>query len=531
MKDSAGWPMRRKPMDNPDSKQTKDGMKRMSRKWFLVALVATLLVPGAAACAPKDREASPEEEGKNGRFTLTVLHTANMHGNVDPAGQLARFVKDAKAAGPALYLDAGDMFKGNPVVDILRGKPMIDLMNDAGLDAMTVGNLDFDYGQEQFARNMADSRFPWLSANMEVADPSIPIRQPQPYALFEFDGVKVGVLGITEAPPETRRSGIVGLEFRDYASTVERFASLRGEADILIALTHIGDEEDRRLAERFDLFDLIVSGSGETPPGGPEVVNGTPIVRAGADLRYIGVVKLELDRATGQTKLADSRLQPTAELKETDAAVRDKAEGYKKELEAFLSEVIGRTATGLSAEGLYEKDVPVGNFWTDAMRDAYNAEIAFTNNGGIRNEIAPGDMTVGDIHRIEPFQNRVMIVEMTGKALRDVIEYSYTRQGRNRVDLQTSGLHYVIVTDGSGAFRSAELAIGGQPVDPDRVYRVAVPDFLGTGGDGYRFEGRVVDEDAGVLTDALIQYAKKLTREKGSVDYGSEGRIRIRTEG
>src|SRR5690606_6492718 len=147
------WPMRRKPMDNPDSKQTKDGMKRMSRKWFLVALVATLLVPGAAACAPKDREASPEEEGKNGRFTLTVLHTANMHGSVDPAGQLARFVKDAKAAGPALYLDAGDMFKGNPVVDILRGKPMIDLMNDAGLDAMTVGNLDFDYGQEQFARN------------------------------------------------------------------------------------------------------------------------------------------------------------------------------------------------------------------------------------------------------------------------------------------------------------------------------------------------------------------------------------------
>lgn len=503
----------------------------MKRKWLVVALVSVLLVLTAAACTPKDEAASPKEGEGEGRFTLTILYTGNMHGNVDQVGKLAQYVKSVKASGHALYLDTGDLFKGNPVVDIPHGEPMIDLMNDAGLDAMAVGNLDFDYGQEQFARNMENSRFPWLSANMEVADTSIPIKQPQPFAVFEMDGVKVGVLGLTPAPPETRRSGIAGLQFRDYASTVERYASLREEADIVIALTHIGIEEDRRLAERFDWFDLIVSGDSGDPSGGPETVNGTPIVKTGADLQYIGRVTLELDRATGKTKLADSRLQPAAELKETDTAVQDKVEAYKKELEDTLNEVIGRTANGLSAEGLFEKDVPLGNFWTDAMRDAYNAEIAFANNGGIRNQIAPGDITVGDIYKIEPFQNRVMIVEMTGQALYDAIEYSYTRQGRNRIDLQTSGLHYTIVTDGSGAFKSAQLTVGGQPVDPARVYRVAVPDFLGTGGDGYRFEGKVVDEDAGVLTDAMIQYAKKLTQEKGSVEYGNEGRIQIRKEG
>jgi len=509
-------------------------MGNMKRKWLIVTLVCVLLVLAAAACTPKDEAASPSETnegGGEGRFTLTVLHTGNMHGNVDQVGKLAQYVKSVKASGHALYLDTGDLFKGNPVVDIPHGEPMIDLMNDAGLDAMAVGNLDFDYGQEQFARNMENSRFPWLSANMEVVDSSVPIKQPQPYVVFEMDGVKVGVLGLTQAPPETRRSGIAGLEFRDYASTVERYASLREETDILIALTHIGMDEGRRLAERFDWFDLIVSGDSGDPSGGPVVVNGTPIVQTGADLQYIGRVTLELDRATGETRLADSRLQPLAELKETDPAVQDKVEAYKKELEDMLNEVIGRTVNGLSAEGLYEKDVPVGNFWTDAMRDAHDAEIAFTNNGGIRNQIAPGDITVNDIYKIEPFQNRVMIVEMTGQALYDVIEYSYTREGRNRIDLQTSGLHYTIVTDGSGAFKSAQLTVEGQPVDPARVYRVAVPDFLGTGGDGYRFEGKVVDEDAGVLTDAMIQYARKLTQEKGSVDYASEGRIRIRKEG
>src|SRR5690606_23611148 len=144
------------------------------------------------------------------------------------------------------------------------------------------------------------------------------------------------------------------------------------------------------------------------------------------------------------------RLQPVAELIETDQAVQAAIERFQREMEDMLGEVIGFTATGLSGEGGYEGDAPIGNFWTDAMRAMYGTEIAVTNNGGIRNVIAPGPITRGDIYRIEPFQNHVMKMEMTGRALYDVIRYSYTREERNRIDLQTSGLHYTIVTDPAG---------------------------------------------------------------------------------
>nr|WP_306301360.1 5'-nucleotidase [Thalassobacillus sp. C254] len=137
-------------------------------------------------------------------------------------------------------------------------------------------------------------------------------------------------------------------------------------------------------------------------------------------------------------------------------------------------------------------------------------------------------MTARDIYTVEPFANEIMEMTMTGEAIKDVIEYSYTR--RDNIDLQTSGLEYTILTNSSGSYTDAKLTVDGEPLDPEATYSVAVPDYIGTGGSGYEFAGTVEQEGAGYMTNAMLMYANTLMNTEGAIDYESEGRISIDIE-
>ena len=116
-------------------------------------------------------------------------------------------------------------------------------------------------------------------------------------------------------------------------------------------------------------------------------------------------------------------------------------------------------------------------------------------------------------------------MNMTGEALENVIEQSYNRS--EQVDLQTSGLNYTIYTTEDGAFNGAELTIDGEPIESTETYSVALPNFLADGGDGYNFEGEIVQPDAGLVTNSMITYAEFLMDTEGAVDYETEGRISL----
>lgn len=164
-----------------------------------------------------------------------------MHANIEGFGKIAGYIdKIRKTNDHVLYLDAGDISSGNPVVDLKNGKPIVTLLNEMKLDAMTIGNHEFDYGQGNFRDNQNLAKFPWLSANTVIKDQNVPIKKPQPYKIFTFKGVKVGVLALTQAPPATAPTGIKGLSFNDPFETVEQHRTLREKVDILIGLTHIG---------------------------------------------------------------------------------------------------------------------------------------------------------------------------------------------------------------------------------------------------------------------------------------------------
>lgn len=507
-------------------------------KNFVLSLVSSSFLLSAPLVVSAEEDTSIEEEVEvstsTNQFDLTVFHTNDIHASIDNFGKMSYFLNEQRAAlDYSLYLDAGDIFSGNPVVDLQDGEPIINLLNHMNLDLMVIGNHEFDYGQSVFQNRRNESNFNWISANTKVVDPSIEIEQPDPYEIFEFDDFSVGVLGLTQNPPATNPAGILGLEFGSYVDTAMEYEYLRDEVDILIALNHIGYSADRRLAEEVDFFDLIIGGHSHTLLSAPQVVNGTPIVQAGSNSSHIGVVDLSIDGENGEISV-DGRVQAVADLSDDNVnpEVQDLVDQYNDESDELLSQVVGYTNTGLSRDGRDQGDVALGNMITDAIRSYVNADIAVTNNGGIRASIEPGEITARDVFTVDPFGNALSILEITGHDLKEVITYSLNRYSTDAgpgTDLQTSGLNYIVYRNEDGSFADVDLYIDGEPLNPDETYRLATNNFIASGGSGYDFsKATVIQEDAGLITSAIIQHLQDVTAALDAVDYeATEGRIQI----
>lgn len=507
-------------------------------KTFVLSLLSSSILFSAPLAVSADEDNNTEEGSEvvtvsSDNFDLTVFHTNDIHASIDNFGKMSYFLTEQRAQlENSLYLDAGDIFSGNPVVDLQDGEPIITLLNQMGLELMVVGNHEFDYGQQVFQDRRNESDFNWISANTRVVDSSIAIEQTEPYEIFEFDDFSVGVLGLTQNPPATNPAGIAGLEFDSYVDTALQYEYLRDEVDILIALNHIGYSADRRLAEEVDFFDLIIGGHSHTLLTEPQIVNGTPIVQAGSNSSHIGVVDLSIDGDTGEVYV-DGRVQAVADLSDenVDEDVQNLVNQYNRELEEVLSQIVGFTNTGLSRDGRDYGDVALGNMITDGIRSYVNADIAVTNNGGIRASIEPGDITARDVFTVDPFGNELSILDITGHDLKEVITYSVNRRVTDAgpgIDLQTSGLNYIVYyNDDDRSFAEVDLYIDGEPLDLDQTYRLATNNFIASGGSGYDFSNAtIVQEDAGQITSAIIQHLQDVTAALGAVDYATtEGRI------
>lgn len=456
---------------------------------------------------------------------LTIIYTNDLHAMIDGFGKMAAYIDEEKSkANNFLYLDAGDISSGHPVVDLHHGRPIVELLNQMDLHAMAIGNHDFDYGQGYFEINRKLSDFPWLGANIAVKDHEIPIQQPEPYHIFRLHDLTVGVVSVIETPPSTMAKSIEGLEFLDPLETLKKYLRLRNEVDVLIALTHVGVGIDRLIAEQLEGYDLIIGGHSHSIVE-LEVVNGTPIVNGGAYGQVIGHLEVHYNPASHKVDKINNRFISIESLKVVKAEIQSQVEDYFHKSAAFLNEAMGQT-NGLSIENLDKTDAPMGNFWTDALRYITKADIALTNNGGIRTPIYPEKITRHQIYRTAPFRNQVVVFEMSGEAIAEVIRHSYTKG--HRIDLQTSGLKYTIITDDEGRLVDLELSLHGEKLDPKGLYQVATNDYIAYGGDGYHFRGKMIEEAAGEMANAMIRFAEYCHTQYGHIDYQSEGRIQIK---
>jgi 2',3'-cyclic-nucleotide 2'-phosphodiesterase (5'-nucleotidase family) len=241
-----------------------------------------------------------------GPIPITVLHVNDLHGALyaeskgdrdlggvaQLVGQIER--ERASAAGPVLLMDAGDAIQGTFISNRSRGEAVFEILNAAGLSAMTLGNHEFDWGLDVLRERIEQARFPVLAANLEsTADQALESVLPgvSPYVVLDAGGVRIGVLGLTyhDLTTVVRASAVEGLRSLPGLETVERYLpELRDRADLIVILSHMGLEGDRALARTIPEVQLIIGGHSHQVLQEGARVGQTVIAQAGAYGEYLG---------------------------------------------------------------------------------------------------------------------------------------------------------------------------------------------------------------------------------------------------
>jgi 2',3'-cyclic-nucleotide 2'-phosphodiesterase (5'-nucleotidase family) len=461
--------------------------------------------------------------------------------------------------GKTLLLDAGDVFQGTPFYNYFRGVPDYRSMSLMRYDAGAFGNHELDDGPAYWLRARRQASFPILSANVFVAadsawaarlapavgavrkgarwiggekvPESAPIRfLTTPYVIEEVGGIKVGILGLTTkdivAIVDRARNG--GVAVSDPVTAAAALVpEMRKKADFVVALTHLGVDDDRALASRVPGIDMIVGGHSHTYLWQPVFVlnhnangyHGTAVMQAGRWGDRVGRLAIALGPG-GVRGLTDALVAVRPDEGE-DRGVKALLRPYGDSIATEMDKPVFRTTSRVSMSGLEDGDTPLGNFVADAMLESAGGDMAIINSGGIRAPLPAGTVTAGDIFTVLPFDNTLVKVPMKGWQVRELFDFIARRIGK-RGFAQISGASFVIRNG-----RASDVRVGDKPLDPNHTYTVATIDFLYGGGDGYtQFEKAGLATITGTLThDAAIEFLRR------HPDYEFKKRGRIRWEG
>lgn len=458
----------------------------MKKIFFEIIMLMILFVPTAFA-----------EE-------IIIFHTNDMHArimkgddkNTIGLAEIAGYVKFIKNQNKnTLWFDAGDTLHGMPRINISDGKNMVGLLNQAGVNIFVPGNHDFNYGSEQLEKISKQLNFPTLSAN--VVRKNTHERIFPAYKIFQLENISVGVFGLTT--PETAYKAapkkVEAVEFLNPVDTAREIISeLRPQCDILICVMHMGVDKSseftsERIAQETSGIDLIVDGHSHTElPNGLQVGN-TLIVQTGCYEHKLGEVKISADNH----KITDiqAKLLTDVDIEKISAPDKKILTSIKKidkQSEKYFSKVVAHSDKKLSSyRGLIRRnESEIGNLVADAFRWKTSADIAVCNGGSIRTDLPAGDVTRGDILSIFPFGNTLMKAEISGAKIHEMLEHSvFGYPATFGGFLSVSGMEFTFNPDKKVGERVENIFINNQPLDENKIYTIAAPDFLLQGGDDY----------------------------------------------
>ena len=504
-------------------------MKRSFRRAGAGAALGAAALAVALAAGPVAR-AEP--------VTLTIVHVNDLD-RLDGSGgrggvaRLAAVVEEVRAnARHVLVTHGGDAISPSLLSSFDRGAHMIDLFNRVGLDAMALGNHEFDFTPSVTVERIAEAGFPMLSNNAIEPDGTL-IDGVAEHLLFDVGRYRVGVFGLTTATTAVKSSP-APVTFRPVAEVAAEQAKKLREAgaDLVVALAHTDRAEDAELM-RQGAVDLLLSGDDHDMK--VEVGADTTFVESGAQAEFVTVVDVAMDTVEGR-RGPRFVWQPSFRVVNTafvapDPDLKAAVDEYLARLSEALDVEIGSTSVELDSRRstVRGRETGLANLIADAMRAATGADVALTNGGGIRGDKVhpPGTtLTRRDVRSELPFGNRTIVLEVTGADLLAALENGVAgvAEGSGRFP-HVSGMAYRFDASKPVGRRIAGVTVGAAPLDPARAYRLATNDFLGRGGDGYAMFAaapRLVDTNAGTLTVAQVIDA---IAAAGEVAPRVEGRI------
>ncbi|XP_060947416.1 5'-nucleotidase [Limanda limanda] len=517
-------------------------------------------------------------------WDLVLLHTNDVHARVEEkcdhrgrcSGGVARRATEVRrvrsSGGHVLLLDAGDQFQGTVWFNYYRGGEAAHFMNLLRYDAMTLGNHEFDNGVEGLMKPfMEEIRCPVVSANIRP-DATLAAtfgKSYLPYKILEVGGQRVGVVGYTSQETSALSKPGPHLVFEEEVDALQPHVDklLTLGVNKIIALGHSGFTKDQDIARRLRGVDVVIGGhtntflytgtppSSEVPAGPyPFLVKSddgrqVPVVQAYAFGKYLGYLEVTFDeagdvvRSTGNPILLDSSVPQ-------DPDVLADVERWKTNLANYSAQVVGQTLVLLNgeAEECRFRECNLGNLICDAMVDNNiqlpdelqwnHVSSSIFNGGGVRASVDErtrgGSITMEDLISVLPFGGTFDLVQLRGSTLRKAFEFSVRRHGEGTGEfLQVSGFRVEFDLSRPPGRRLTSLLILCtacrvplyEPVQDETLYRVVLPSYMASGGDGYAMiSNELVKHNSG---DLDISVVSRFITQRQKVYPPVEGRVRI----
>ncbi len=505
---------------------------RMGRVVLATAVLGVLLgVLGAAGEAPAP-----------GPVKVTVLFFNDIHGHLLPftvkqpdgtkaevggvarlAALLRRVAAEChRAGGRPVVLIAGDILQGTPMSTVFHGEPDVEVFNAIDVDAMAVGNHEFDFGLDNFLALKKQARFPFLSANIlwketgeRVCDAMVAI----PVA----PGVSLTVIGVTtrDLMTTTKVENVERLAIVDPVPLVkDLYEQARADGPVIL-LSHSKAAEDEAIAKAVPGLTAVIGGHDQVLLHPRRTVGPVPVFQAFEKGRYLGVLDLAVDPASKSAVVTSWTYLPVTAAIEPDPEVAERVERYRAMLDGRFKEVLGTCTAFLDGERdrIRWEETALGNFVTDIMREYTGAEIALLNAGSLRASIDEGPVTVETVFKVMPYENELVVVSVSGEELLSVLArgVSGAREDEDGGFLHVSGLTLAIRDR-----RPEDVRVAGAAVDPARSYAVAITDFMASGGDGYAvFKGKEARKTGSPLRDLIVD----TVRTRRTITASKDGRV------
>ncbi len=509
----------------------------MKQRLLAKTALSAVILATLAGCAAQ----TAHEWNQDTTYRLTVLHTNDHHGRFwhnryAEYGMAARktLIDELRAeveaqGGSVLLLSGGDINTGVPESDLLDAEPDFKGMSKIGYDAMALGNHEFDNPLEVLFKQQEWANFPMLSANIYSKETGE--RMFQPYAMFNKQGIKIAVIGLTTE--DTAKLGnpeyIGQVDFRDPKEEAKKLISelkQNEKPDLIFAVTHMGHYEDgnrgvnapgdvalARYLNEGDL-DMIVGGHSQEPvcmegpnvikqnfrPGDeckPDQQNGTYIVQAYEWGKYVG--RADYEFRNGEFSMVSYDLIPVNLKKKVevngksqrvyvgDEIVPDEAmleflRPYQEKGQGKLNVKIAESNGKLEGDRnvVRFQQTNLGRLIATAHMERAKADFAVMNSGGVRDSIEGGDITYKDVLTVQPFGNMVSYVDMNGQEVLDYLNVVATKSIDSGAYAQFAGIKMTIENG-----QVSNVVIGDKPFRLDDSYRFTVPSYNAAGGDGY----------------------------------------------
>ena len=443
---------------------------------------------------------------------IVILHTNDIH-----CGYLSYDKVAALAQEADLLVDAGDAIQGDVIGTLSKGGYITDIMNYLGYDLAIPGNHEFDYGMEQFLYLAEEkANFPYVAANFTSLSTGESCLKA--YETFEVNGKTVAFVGIVTPESFTKSTpayfqdqdgqfiysfceGNDGQDLYDAVQAAIDSAKAAG-ADYVIGVAHLGVDPSSSPWTSYEVianthgFDAMIDGhshSSITETVKDEDGCDVLLQQTGSKLASVGKLTID-ENGHIAAKLVDiSSVAPDPEATAYIASITEKFDQLQNTVVAS-SQVELTIYDENGQRAIRSAETNLGNLVADAYRVMLDGDISFVNGGGIRDNIAPGDITYGDIIKVHPFGNEMCLAEVTGQQILDALEMgSSALPGENGSFQHVSGMSYTVntaipssvVEDDQGMFvkvdgpyRVTEVTIGTEPLDVNKTYTLASHNYL-----------------------------------------------------